>query len=62
MSPTPPKIQQLERISQVRIPSRVVDVLSAFLDKGKTGNIKLNIKDGEIRGYHVEEFVTLKNQ
>jgi len=42
------------------IPDEVWDVLARFLLDRKTGNIKLNVKDGRILGYHVEEFCKVK--
>ena len=37
------------------IPDEVWSVLARFMLDRKTGNVKLNIKDGRILGYHVEE-------
>ncbi|GEM_PF-5424784 len=42
------------------IPDEVWDVLARFLLDRKTGNIKLNVKDGRILGYHVEEICKVK--
>ncbi len=35
-------------------------MLERFMGERKTGNVKLNIKDGRILGYHVEEIRCLK--
>ena len=37
------------------IPDEVWEVFARFMLDRKTGNIKLNIKDGRVLGYHVEE-------
>ncbi len=42
------------------VPREVWDLLERFMRERKTGNIKLNIKDGRILGYHVEEIRCLK--
>ena len=42
------------------IPDEIWAVLTRFMRERKTGNIKLNIKDGRILGYHVEEIRSLK--
>ena len=40
---------------QKALPTAILEVLGIFsLDK-RTGNIKINIKQGVVRGYHVEE-------
>ncbi len=42
------------------IPDEVWDVFARFMLDRKTGNIKLNIKDGRVLGYHVEEICKVK--
>ena len=42
------------------IPDEIWEVFARFLLDRKTGNIKLNIKDGRILGYHVEEICKVK--
>ncbi len=42
------------------IPDEVWDAFARFMLDRKTGNIKLNIKDGRILGYHVEEICQIK--
>ncbi len=42
------------------IPDDVWEVLARFVLDRKTGNIKLNIKDGRILGYHVEEICKIR--
>ncbi len=42
------------------IPGEVWDAFARFMLDRKTGNIKLNIKDGRILGYHVEEICKVK--
>ena len=42
------------------IPDEVWEVLARFMLDRKTGNIKLNVKEGRILGYHVEEICKIK--
>ena len=42
------------------LPPEIADALAEFLAKGRTGNIQLNIKDGQVLGAHVEEFLSVK--
>ena len=42
------------------IPDDIWEVFARFMIDRKTGNIRLNIKDGRILGYHVEEICKLK--
>ncbi len=42
------------------IPDEIWEVFARFLLDRKTGNIKFNVKDGRILGYHVEEIRSLK--
>jgi len=42
------------------IPDDVWEVFTRFMHDRKTGNIKFNIKDGRILGYHVEEICKVK--
>ena len=42
------------------IPDDVWAVFARFMLDRKTGNIKLNIKDGQILGYHVEEICKVR--
>ena len=42
------------------IPDDVWAVFARFMLDRKTGNIKLNIKDGRILGYHVEEICKVR--
>ena len=37
------------------IPQQVLEVLGIFSLDNRTGNIKINIKQGVVLGYHVEE-------
>lgn len=43
------------------IPSRALHKIRDFLLDRKTGNIKLNVKDGRVLGIHVEEIESLKS-
>ena len=40
-----------------RVPGHIAERITAFLLDRRTGNIKLNIRNGEILGAHVEEIV-----
>ena len=42
------------------VPAELWDTLEWFVREKKTGNVKLNFKDGRILGYHVEEIRCLK--
>ena len=42
------------------VPRRLTNMIEKFLGDSRTGNIQLNIKDGEILGAHVEEFISFK--
>ena len=42
------------------VPRRLTALLEKFLRDNRTGNIRLNIKDGKILGAHVEEILTFK--
>ncbi len=42
------------------VPRRLTALIEKFLRDQLTGNIKLNIKDGQILGAHVEEFVSFR--
>jgi hypothetical protein len=42
------------------LPDRVIGPIRDFLLDKRTGNIKLNIKDGEILGIHIEEIRVLR--
>lgn len=42
------------------LPAEVYAILHRFLLDRKTGNVKLNIKEGRVLGYQVEEIVSLK--
>ena len=42
------------------IPDEIWEVFARFMLDRKTGNIRLNIKDGRILGYHVEEIRKIK--
>ncbi len=48
-------------IANCIVPRRFTALLEKFLRDNCTGNIRLNIKDGEIRGAHVEEILTFKS-
>ena len=43
-----------------RLPESVIEPITNFLLDKRTGNIKLNIKDGEILGIHIEEIRVLR--
>ncbi len=65
MSQTVTKIDPARRLALHRgtggmIPDEVWDAFARFMLDRKTGNIKLNIKDGRILGYHVEEICKVK--
>ena len=40
-----------------RVPGHIAERITEFLLDRRTGNIKLNIRKGEILGAHVEEIV-----
>ena len=42
------------------LPKQFATAMREFLTNGCTGNLKLNVKDGRIRGLHVEEIISLK--
>ena len=42
------------------LPPEIEQALSQFLANHRTGNIQVNIKDGEILGAHVTEIITPK--
>ena len=42
------------------IPDEIWEVFARFMGERKTGNIKLNIKDGRILGYHIEEICKVR--
>ena len=43
------------------VPRRFTASIENFLRDNRTGNIRLNIKDGKILGAHIEEFLTFKS-
>ncbi len=47
-------------IANCIVPRRLTASIDKFLGKRRTGNIRLNIKDGKILGAHVEEIFTFK--
>ena len=42
------------------VPRRLTASIEKFLGDRRTGNIQINIKDGNILGAHVEEILTFK--
>lgn len=50
----------LHRETGGMIPDEIWAVLTRFMRERKTGNIKLNIKDGRVLGYHVEEICKIR--
>ena len=38
-------------------PSQIIDRVKRFLLDGSTGNVTLNVRDGEILGLHLEEII-----
>ena len=42
------------------IPPEIATAVAKFLSEGRTGNITLNIKDGQILGAHVNEIISIK--
>ncbi len=42
------------------IPSEIRTAVAKFLLEGRTGNITLNIKDGQILGAHVNDIISVK--
>ena len=42
------------------LPLEIEHALSKFLANRRTGNIRVNVKDGEILGAHVTEIITPK--
>ena len=42
------------------LPDKIIEPIRDFLLDKRTGNIKLNIKDGEILGIHIEEIRVLR--
>ena len=43
-----------------RLPDEIIGPISDFLLDKRTGNITLNIKDGKILGFHIEEIHVLR--
>ncbi len=50
----------LFEVANCIVPRRLTAVIENFLRDNRTGNIRLNIKDGKILGAHIEEFLTFK--
>ena len=48
-------------IANCVVPRRLIASIEKFLGDRRTGNIKINIKDGKILGAHVEEILTFKS-
>ncbi len=44
------------------LPPEIAVALAEFLAKGRTGNVRLNVKDGKIRGAHIEEILTVTSR
>ena len=47
-------------IANCIVPRRLTASIEKFLGDRRTGNIKINIKNGKILGAHVEEILTFK--
>ena len=57
---TVPLEVRLEPDSEAIIPLRLYSFLNRFLIDKKTGNVTLNVRDGQILGFRVEEIHSLK--
>jgi len=44
----------------VAIPAKVEQMLKQFLLDRKTGNVRINVKDGRVLGVHLEEIVVIR--
>ncbi len=44
------------------VPRRLTARIEKFLLDKRTGNVRLNIKDGEILGVHIEEFIAFRGR
>lgn len=49
-----------KRIMNASIPPEITMAVAKFLSEGRTGNIILNIRDGQILGAHVNEIIDVK--
>ncbi len=49
-----------KRIMNEPIPPEITMAVAKFLSEGRTGNVTLNIKDGEILGAHVNEIISIR--
>lgn len=43
----------------IELPDRLTLALAEFMLDRRTGNVKLNIKDGKILGFRIEEVVSI---
>lgn len=60
MSVLKPVESRLESDAEAIIPLRLYSFLNHYLVDKRTGNVTLNIRDGQILGYRVEEIHSLK--
>lgn len=42
------------------LPAKVEEVLRQFILDRKTGNVRINVKDGRVLGVHLEEIVVIR--
>ncbi len=42
------------------LPKQFAKPMREFLANGRTGNLKLNVKNGRVLGLHVDEIISLK--
>lgn len=54
------QVEARESDDGVPVPMRLWNFLNRYMIDKRTGNVTLNIKDGQILGYRVEEIHTLK--
>jgi hypothetical protein len=54
-----------EKLAEIRgggvpLPAKVEQMLKQFLLDRKTGNVRINVKDGRVLGVHLEEIVVIR--
>ena len=47
-------------LSPAVVPENIRDAIGQFLLDGRTGNVQLNVRDGEILGIRIEELISAK--
>lgn len=48
-------------VFDLALPRELTERIQEFLLDKRTGNVRLNIRDGEILGFHIEEIITVKS-